>query len=72
MKNIEVDSHFIGYTMMQYRIVTSFVTSSCYLVISLLKFYLERGSFILCNKLGMIDIYAPALALRGIFCIGLL
>ena len=59
-KHIEVDCHFIRDMVMRKQIVTSFVRSSDQLGDILIK-ALNRGLFYdLCNKLGMIDIYAPA------------
>ena len=59
-KHIEVDCHFIRDMVMRKQIVTSFVRSSAQLGDILTK-ALNKGPLCdLCNKLGMIDTYAPA------------
>ena len=59
-KHIEVDCHFIRDMVMRKQVVTSYVRSSDQLGDILTK-ALNKGVFYdLCNKLGMIDIYAPA------------
>ena len=59
-KHIEVDCHFIRDMVMTHRIVTLYVTSSCQLRDIFIKVLSRKSFLILCSKLGMIDIYAPA------------
>ena len=58
MKHIEVDCYFIRDMIMAKRIVTSFPGHN--LVIFLLSLCFTSFFLTLCDKLGMIDIYAPA------------
>ena len=58
-KHIKVDYHFIRDMVMTYRIVTSFVISSCQLEDIFTEASSKKSFSILWSKLGMIDVYAP-------------
>jgi len=60
MKHIDINGHFIRDMVITNQIVTSFVTSSCQLRDIFTKVLSKKSFSILCIKLGMIDICAPA------------
>jgi len=58
-KHIEVDCHFILDMVMAKQIVTSYVSTGAQLSDIFTKALFWKPFLIMCNKLGMIDIYAP-------------
>ena len=59
-KHIEVDCHFIRDMVMAKQIVTSYVTSGARLGNIFSKALFRKSFSIMCNKLGMINIYVAA------------
>ncbi|KAL0454779.1 UNVERIFIED_CONTAM: Retrovirus-related Pol polyprotein from transposon RE2 [Sesamum latifolium] len=59
MKHIEVDCHFVREAIMSQKICTPFTPSSEQIVDIFTKALGAKQFHILCNKLGIIDIFAP-------------
>ncbi|KAL0405896.1 UNVERIFIED_CONTAM: Retrovirus-related Pol polyprotein from transposon RE2 [Sesamum latifolium] len=59
-KHIEVDCHFVREVIMSWKICTPFTPSSKQRADIFTKALGAKQFHILCNKLGMIDIFAPA------------
>jgi len=58
-KHVEVDSHFVRDVVCQ-KLISALFTPFEKLANMFTKHVLSRVFSYLCNKLGMIDIYAPA------------
>ena len=59
IKHIEVDCHFVRNTVMDGLIITSFTTSFTQLTDVFTKTVAVGQFKSLCNKLGIVDLYAP-------------
>ena len=59
-KHIKEDCHFIRNMVMPKRTVTSYVTYGVQLSDTFTKVLFRKPFSNLCDKIGMIDIYAPA------------